>query len=68
VLETPEATGLLVTPDRSLARRVAAELRRWDIEIDDSAGVPLNQTAPGTLLRLIAEAIMVLSIIALLLG
>ncbi|MEA2755395.1 MAG: ATP-dependent helicase/nuclease subunit [Aliidongia sp.] len=56
VLETPEATGMLVTPDRGLARRVAAELRRWNIEIDDSAGVPLNQTAPGTLLRLIAEA------------
>ena len=56
VLETPAATGMLVTPDRGLARRVAAELRRWDIEIDDSAGLALNQTAPGTLLRLLAEA------------
>ena len=26
------------TPDRALARRVAAELGRWGIEIDDSAG------------------------------
>ena len=28
-LETPGATAALVTPDRELARRVAAELRRW---------------------------------------
>ena len=56
VLETRAATGMLVTPDRGLARRVAAELQRWNIEIDDSAGIPLNQTPPGTLLRLLAEA------------
>ena len=43
-LETPGATAALVTPDRELARRVAAELRRWDIDIDDSAGSPLNRT------------------------
>ncbi|MFL5268095.1 MAG: double-strand break repair protein AddB, partial [Stellaceae bacterium] len=46
-LETAGATAALVTPDRELARRVAAELRRWDIEIDDSAGLPLNRTPPG---------------------
>ncbi|HXQ50722.1 MAG TPA: double-strand break repair protein AddB [Stellaceae bacterium] len=55
-LETPEATAALVTPDRELARRVAAELRRWNIEIDDSAGVPLNRTPPGIFLRLLLEA------------
>jgi ATP-dependent helicase/nuclease subunit B len=54
-LETPGATAALITPDRELARRVAAELRRWDIEIDDSAGLPLNRTPPGTFLRLILE-------------
>src|SRR5579884_170051 len=54
-LETPGATAALVTPDRELARRVAAELRRWDIEIDDSAGVPLSRTPPGTFLRLVLE-------------
>jgi ATP-dependent helicase/nuclease subunit B len=54
-LETPAATAALVTPDRELARRVAAELRRWDIEIDDSAGVPLNRTPPGIFLRLVLE-------------
>jgi len=54
-LETPGATAALVTPDRELARRVAVELRRWDIEIDDSAGVPLNRTPPGAFLRLVLE-------------
>jgi ATP-dependent helicase/nuclease subunit B len=54
-LETPGATAALVTPDRDLARRVAAELRRWDIEIDDSAGVPLNRTPPGVFLRLVLD-------------
>jgi ATP-dependent helicase/nuclease subunit B len=54
-LETPGATAALVTPDRELARRVAAELRRWGIEIDDSAGMPLNRTPPGVFLRLVLE-------------
>lgn len=56
-LETPGATAALVTPDRDLARRVAAELRRWGIEIDDSAGLPLNRTPPGIFLRLLLEAV-----------
>jgi ATP-dependent helicase/nuclease subunit B len=56
VLETPAKTAALVTPDRNLARRVAAEMRRWDIRIDDSAGVPLANTPPGTFLCLLAEA------------
>ncbi|MBV8654358.1 MAG: double-strand break repair protein AddB [Alphaproteobacteria bacterium] len=54
-LETPGATAALVTPDRDLARRVATELRRWHIEIDDSAGLPLNRTPPGTFLRLVLD-------------
>jgi ATP-dependent helicase/nuclease subunit B len=54
-LETPGATAALVTPDRELARRVATELRRWDIDIDDSAGLPLNRTPPGVFLRLVLE-------------
>ncbi len=54
-LETPEKTAALVTPDRGLARRVAAELARWDIQIDDSAGLPLVQTPPGAFLRLTAR-------------
>lgn len=56
VLETPGKTAALVTPDRALARRVAAHCRRWGIEIDDSAGEPLSLKPPGTLLIAIAEA------------
>jgi ATP-dependent helicase/nuclease subunit B len=55
VLEAQERTAALVTPDRELARRVAAELRRWNIDIDDSAGVPLARTPPGTFLRLVLD-------------
>ncbi|MBT3307476.1 MAG: double-strand break repair protein AddB, partial [Alphaproteobacteria bacterium] len=56
-LETPEKTCALVTPDRGLARRVAAELARWNIGVDDSAGVPLAQTLPGAFLRLTARMV-----------
>jgi ATP-dependent helicase/nuclease subunit B len=49
-----DRTAALVTGDRQLARRVAAELRRWDIEVDDSAGTPLDQTPPGAFLLLTA--------------
>jgi len=51
------STAALVTPDRALARRVAAELRRWNIEIDDSAGLPLNKTPPGVFLRLVLDLV-----------
>ena len=56
-IEEAERTAALVTPDRALARRVAAELARWDIAIDDSAGVPLSDTPPGVFLRLVARMI-----------
>ena len=54
-LETPGRTAALVTPDRDLARRVIADLGRWNIRVDDSAGTPLGETVPGAYLRLIAE-------------
>ena len=54
VSEQPGRRAALVTPDRGLARRVAAELKRWDIDVDDSAGQPLDQTPPGAFLRLTA--------------
>lgn len=54
-IETPGRTVALVTPDRGLAQRVSAQLRRWNIEADDSAGVPLSVTPPGILLRSIVE-------------
>lgn len=55
-LEVPGRTAALVTPDRDLARRVSAHLRRWEVEADDSAGRPLSQLAPGTLLLALATA------------
>jgi ATP-dependent helicase/nuclease subunit B len=55
-LETPKRTAALVTPDRNLARRVASEMARWGVSIDDSAGRPLAHTAAGTFLCLLAEA------------
>lgn len=54
-LQTPGKSAALVTPDRNLARRVAAELGRWKIIIDDSAGRPLAHTPPGSFLCLLAD-------------
>ncbi|MTI44564.1 ATP-dependent helicase/nuclease subunit B [Roseibium hamelinense] len=48
-------TAMLVSPDRMLTRRVAAELARWKIQVDDSAGRPLDQTPPGILTLLVAK-------------
>ncbi len=56
-LQDEKTRAALVTPDRDLARRVAAELRRWDIRIDDSAGRPLAATPPGVFLRLAAAMV-----------
>ena len=44
----------LVTPDRMLTRRVAAQLGRWGIRPDDSAGQPLALSPPGRFLRQVA--------------
>jgi ATP-dependent helicase/nuclease subunit B len=48
-------SAALITPDRMLARRVTAELDRWRLVPDDSAGRPLGLTPPGGLLRLLAD-------------
>lgn len=56
-IETPERTAALVTPDRQLATRVSAHLRRWGVEADDSAGQPLSRLPPGTLLIAMAQAV-----------
>lgn len=55
-LEDPDKQAALITPDRGLAERVAVELRRWDIEVDDSAGLPLARMPAGALLRLALDA------------
>ncbi len=55
-IEEQGRTAALVTPDRDLARRVAAELARFDIAVDDSGGRPLAATPTLVFLRLLAEA------------
>jgi ATP-dependent helicase/nuclease subunit B len=55
-LEEPGRQAALITPDRGLAERVTVELRRWGVEVDDSAGLPLARWPAGSLLRLILEA------------
>ncbi len=56
-IEHPDRTAALVTPDRALAERVCAELARWGIAAEDSAGRALGRTAAGRLARLAADAL-----------
>ena len=58
VLRTAAGAGhsaALVTGDRPLARRVSAELLRFGIRADDSAGQPLASSPPAVLLRLLVQ-------------
>lgn len=55
-LEDPKKRAALITPDRTLARRVAAACKRWGIAVDDSAGEILTHTAQGQYLTLILQA------------
>jgi ATP-dependent helicase/nuclease subunit B len=57
-LQVSGKTAALVTPNRDLARRVAAVLRRFHVEIDDSAGIPLSDTPAGVLLHLLSDVAM----------
>ena len=56
-LEKPVGDMALVTPDRDLARRVKANLSRWNIEVDDSAGEPLSRFGAASLLLLLMDAV-----------
>ncbi len=56
VLEVPGRRAALITPDAALARRVQAELARWDVEVENSAGRSLAQTQAGEVARLILAA------------
>ena len=55
-LETPGRTAALITPEIAVARRVAAELARWGIEVEASAGRPLGETQAGVFARLALAA------------
>jgi len=54
-LEDETRITALITPDRALARRVRAEMLRWNVEIDDSGGVALDLTPAGTLASLLLK-------------
>ncbi|MBA3813231.1 MAG: double-strand break repair protein AddB [Alphaproteobacteria bacterium] len=54
-LEIPHQRIALITSDLKLTERVREELKRWAIDIDSSAGEPLNQTPPGVFLNLCVE-------------
>lgn len=56
-LETPGRKVALVTADRGLARRVQTELLRWNIEIEDSAGIRLGELRVGRLALLALRAL-----------
>ncbi|MDB5700932.1 MAG: double-strand break repair protein AddB [Sphingomonadales bacterium] len=55
-LEEAGKTAALITPDRVLAERVVAHLKRWGIDADDSAGRALSETPSGTLILAVATA------------
>ena len=55
VLATPNKTAILVTPNRQLARHVAAQMRQWGVDIDDTAGQSLAQAPAGRFVRLVLE-------------
>lgn len=54
-LETPGATASLITPDRTLARRVCSALRQWNVMVDDSAGTALPATDAGQMAMMALE-------------
>lgn len=56
-LELPGQRIAVITPDRELAVRIAAQLRRWNIIVDDSAGTPMLQTPTGTLIAALADVL-----------
>lgn len=65
-VETPERTAALVTPDRGLARRVAATLASWGLSVADSAGEPLPATPVGRFMELVARVVVEADAVSLL--
>lgn len=55
-VENGAVPAALVTTDRTLARRVSAELERFGIKADDSGGTPLDQTPPAALFQMMLDA------------
>jgi ATP-dependent helicase/nuclease subunit B len=55
-LAAPGRAAALVTPDPKIARRVAAEMTRWGVEVENSAGATLGATEEGVFARLAVAA------------
>jgi ATP-dependent helicase/nuclease subunit B len=55
-IEVPEKRVALITADRELAVRTATQLKRWGIDVDDTAGLPLVQSLSATLLLALVDA------------
>ncbi len=56
-LEDTAGHAALVTADRGLAERVAIELERWGVTVDDSAGRPLLRSLNGSLARRLLDLV-----------
>ncbi len=54
---TPHETAALITPNRTLARRVCAHLQAFGVDVPDSGGLPLLHTMPGRAARLLLDAL-----------
>lgn len=70
VLDDVTQTAIVVTPNRTLAAFVKAELLSWGIDIDDSAGEPLSQSLLGrwflSALTMVAEGLSPVSLLSFL--
>jgi ATP-dependent helicase/nuclease subunit B len=56
-VERPGETAMLVTPDRALARRVAARLAACGLQVEDLGGEPFAKTLPGSFLELVVAVV-----------
>lgn len=56
-LEQKGQTCALISPDRGLSLRVEACLKKWHINVDDSAGVPLLSTPLGQIFYMVVNLV-----------
>lgn len=47
-LETDDKTLAVITPDRTLARRISTQCLKWGITVDDTAGYSILHSLPAT--------------------
>ncbi len=52
VLDDKDKTVSLITPDRNLAKRVSITMKRWGVDVDDSAGQKLVDIRLGKIISL----------------